>query len=125
MTKPIALCSLTIIILDRFIPSIYVKRYYILTKETNGKLVAGIGNSIMIDVPILYITLACSIDNTCVTVKAKCRRHCFIKESMDGMSNVFSVRENVSSVMAKGDSVEIEKTKKGNYIRSFMANPLS
>jgi hypothetical protein len=89
------------------------------------KLVSGIGNSIMIDVPILYITLACSIDNTCVTVKAKCRRHCFIKESMDGMCNVFSVRENVSSMMEKGVSVETEKTRKGNSIPLFMENPLS
>jgi hypothetical protein len=90
-----------------------------------GKLVSGIGNSIMIDVPILYITLACSIDNTCVTVKAKCRRHCFIKESMDGMSNVFSVQENVLSAMGKGVSVETEKTRKGNSIPLFMGNRLS
>lgn len=89
------------------------------------KLVSGIGNSIMIDVPILYITLACSIDNTCVTVKAKCRRHCFIKESMEQLFDVFSVQENVLSAREKEVSVEIEKTKKGNYIRSFMANPLS
>lgn len=61
------------------------------------------------------IASICSIDNTWVTVKAGCGKLCSIRKRMDRMSNVFSVRGNVSSARGKGDSAETGKTEKEHY----------